>query len=51
MNAGKNSSSGIQEIVWKRDVELMSTNALVNHANEVVIGSRFDGVTPDDVPT
>ena len=49
MNAGKNISSGIQGIVWKHDVEPMPVDILIDSANEVLVGPRFEGMTLTDI--
>ena len=51
MNAGKNTSNETQGIVRKSNVELVPIDALMNPVNQVLVGSRFDGMSPDDIPT
>ena len=40
----------MEDIVWEDDEEVTSSRAIIDPNNDVVIGSRFDGMSMDDIP-
>eukprot|EP00957_Ditylum_brightwellii_P068795 5222498-Ditylum_brightwellii.AAC.1 len=50
MTTSLNVSDGIDEIVWEEDEKSSITCEIIAHADKVIVGSRFDGLSTNDIP-